>query len=141
GASLVVERMFSQEVSCAVIAHRGASALEAENTLPAFEAAIAAGADAVEFDVRTRADGVVIVMHDDDDARTTGGKGLVHELRREEIKRLRIRTSAGDETEVPTLEEVLSCVSGRAGVDIEIKNIPGEPGFDPNADPLVDGTI
>jgi glycerophosphoryl diester phosphodiesterase len=137
----VVERVFSQEARCAVIAHRGASAVEAENTLPAFEAAIGAGADAVEFDVRTSADGVVIVMHDDDVARTTDGAGLVHELRLEEIKRLRIRTSVGGETDVPTLEEVLACVSGRAGVDIEIKSLPGEPGFDPNADPLVDATI
>jgi glycerophosphoryl diester phosphodiesterase len=132
--------MFSQEVDCAVIAHRGASAAEAENTLPAFEAAIAAGADAVEFDVRTTADGVVVVMHDADVARTTDGNGLVHDLRLEEIKRLRIRTAAG-ETEVPTLEEVLACVSGRAGVDIEIKNIPGEPDFDPEGESVVDATV
>jgi glycerophosphoryl diester phosphodiesterase len=140
-ASLVVERMFSQEASCSVIAHRGASALEAENTLPAFEAAIDAGADAVELDVRTTADGIVVVMHDADVSRTTDGKGLVHDLRLEELKRLRIRTAAGDETEVPTLEEVLACVTGRAGVDIELKNIPGEPDFDPNAESLVEATV
>jgi glycerophosphoryl diester phosphodiesterase len=141
GASVVAERRFSQEVKCAVIGHRGASAIEAENTLPAFEAAIAAGADAVEFDVRTTADGIVVVMHDADVARTTDGKGLVHDLRLEELKRLRIRTAAGDETEVPTLEEVLACVTGRAGVDIELKNIPGEPDFDPNAESLAEATI
>src|SRR5438132_12637759 len=105
--SLMAERMFSQEGSCAVIAHRGASAIEAENTLPAFEAAIAAGADAVELDVRTTADGVVVVMHDADVSRMTDGIGLVHDLRLEELKRLRVRTAAGGETAVPTLEEVL----------------------------------
>ena len=47
-----------------VIAHRGASAELPENTLPAFERAIEIGADFVEFDVRARPDGELVVAHD-----------------------------------------------------------------------------
>ena len=54
-----------------VIAHRGASADERENTLPAFERAIELGADFVEFDVQASADGALVVFHDLDLDRLT----------------------------------------------------------------------
>jgi glycerophosphoryl diester phosphodiesterase len=73
-----------------VVAHRGASVEQPENTIEAFEAAIDAGADAVEFDVRMTADGVAVVMHDPDVSRTTNGVGLVEELTRSDVRRLRI---------------------------------------------------
>jgi glycerophosphoryl diester phosphodiesterase len=123
-----------------LIAHRGASAVEAENTLAAFEAAIVAGADAVEFDVRVTADGAAVVMHDPDVGRTTGGRGLVRDLTLEEVKRLRIRTVEGA-VEVPTLAEALRCCSGRVGVDVEIKNLPGEPDFEPDRQTAVEATL
>ena len=47
-----------------VIAHRGASSEEKENTLPAFERAIELGADYVEFDVQASSDGGLVVFHD-----------------------------------------------------------------------------
>ena len=60
-----------------VVGHRGASLEQPENTIEALEAAIDAGADAVEFDVRMTADGHAVVMHDPDVSRTTDGTGLV----------------------------------------------------------------
>lgn len=48
-----------------IIGHRGASAVAPENTIAAFEAAIAAGADGIEFDVRLTRDGVPVVIHDE----------------------------------------------------------------------------
>lgn len=123
-----------------LIAHRGASAVEAENTLAAFEAAISAGADAVEFDVRMTADGAAVVMHDPDVGRTTGARGLVRDLTLGEVKQLRIRTTGGT-AEVPTLVEALRCCSGRAGVDVEIKNLPGEPDFEPDRQDAVEATL
>lgn len=56
-----------------VIAHRGYSAVAPENTLPAFELAIEAGADLVELDYYHSSDGVPIVFHDRDLDRTTDG--------------------------------------------------------------------
>jgi glycerophosphoryl diester phosphodiesterase len=124
-----------------VVAHRGASAHEAENTIPAFELAIAAGADVVELDVRMSADGVAVVMHDPDVSRTTDGSGLVRDLALADIKQLRIGTADGGRTEVPTLEEALICLSGRAAVDVEIKNIPGEPDFESDEERAVEATL
>ena len=114
-----------------VVAHRGASAQHPENTIEAFEAAIAAGADAVEFDVRMTADGHAVVMHDPDVSRTTDGTGLVYDMTLEEVRTLG----------VPTLEETLRCLSGRAAADIEIKNLPGEPGFQADRELAVESTL
>ena len=46
------------------VAHRGAPYVARENTLASFRAAVAAGADAVELDVRLTRDGVPVVLHD-----------------------------------------------------------------------------
>jgi glycerophosphoryl diester phosphodiesterase len=56
-----------------------------ENTLPAFEGAITAGADVVELDVRLTADGVPVVLHDPDVSVTTNGSGLIHQLSLAEV--------------------------------------------------------
>jgi glycerophosphoryl diester phosphodiesterase len=114
-----------------VVAHRGASVEQPENTIEAFEAALDAGADAVEFDVRMTADGHAVVMHDPDVSRTTDGNGLVSRMALKEIRRLG----------VPTLEEALRCLAGRAAADIEIKNLPGEPGFTPDREEAVEATL
>jgi glycerophosphoryl diester phosphodiesterase len=114
-----------------VVAHRGASVEQPENTIEAFEAALDASADAVEFDVRMTADGHAVVMHDPDVSRTTDGNGLVSRMALEEIRRLG----------VPTLEEALRCLAGRAAADIEIKNLPGEPGFTPDREEAVEATL
>ena len=113
-----------------VVAHRGASATYPENTLEAFEGAVSAGADIVEPDVRLTADGTPVVMHDVDVAATTNGHGFVHTLSLAEVKRLDASAGKGPRAEVPTLDEALSTLSGRAGINIEIKNLPGEPSFD-----------
>ena len=124
-----------------MVAHRGASAVVAENTLLAFETAIAAGADVVEFDVRITRDGVAVVMHDPDVARTTDGHGLVRDLTLAQVKALRILSRDAGAAEVPTLEETLRCCSGRVAVDVEIKNIPGEPDFDAEGEVAVEATL
>jgi len=67
------------------VAHRGYSAVAPENTLPAFAAAVFAGATHVEFDVRTTADGVPVVIHDRTLDRTTTGAGQVWDLPASEV--------------------------------------------------------
>jgi glycerophosphoryl diester phosphodiesterase len=95
-----------------VIAHRGASADEKENTLPAFERAIAAESDFVEFDVQVSADGELVVFHDLDLDRLTPLRGP---LRRRPLGELR-------EVGIPTLEEVMELTRGRVGVMAELKS-------------------
>ncbi|MEM2482910.1 MAG: glycerophosphodiester phosphodiesterase family protein, partial [Candidatus Nezhaarchaeales archaeon] len=58
-----------------VIAHRGASAYEPENTLRSIKRALNLGADMVEIDVRTTKDGHIVVIHDATVDRTTNGRG------------------------------------------------------------------
>jgi len=113
-----------------IVAHRGASLAHPENTIESFEGAIAAGADVVELDVRMTADGVAVVLHDADVSATTDGSGFVHELTLAEVKRLDASSGRGPRTEIPTLREALQVFSGRIGVNVEIKNLPGEPAFD-----------
>jgi glycerophosphoryl diester phosphodiesterase len=142
----MVERRFSEDLPTPlVVAHRGASRREPENTLPAFDAAVAVGADAVEFDVRMTADGHAVVLHDPDLDRTTDGTGPVHEVTLADLKRLRVRAAGGSgdgkPVEVPTLAETLELLSGRVAIDVEIKNLPGEPGFDPDEEVAVDATL
>ena len=95
-----------------VIAHRGASWDEPENTLPAFERAIAVGADYVEFDVQAASDGGLVVFHDLHLDRLTPATGP---LRARPLAELR-------ELGIPTLEEVLELTAGRIGVMAELKS-------------------
>ena len=70
-----------------IIAHRGASAVAPENTMAAFEAAIEAGADGVEFDVRLTRDGVPVVIHDETLYRTAGVRGRVADMSLDELSK------------------------------------------------------
>ncbi|MBE7557683.1 hypothetical protein HS125_01515 [bacterium] len=76
-------------LKCLRIGHRGAASLAPENTLAAVRAAAAAGVDGIEFDVRRTADGLPIVIHDDNLKRTTnGGDRLVSSASLEELRAL-----------------------------------------------------
>jgi glycerophosphoryl diester phosphodiesterase len=132
----VTRRPFADDAFPIVVAHRGASSTHPENTLPAFEAAIELGAPAIELDVRLTADGHAVVMHDPDVSRTTGGRGLVHELTVDQLRRLDAGAPERP-ARVPLLAEVLDLASGRAAVAIEIKNLPGDPAFVPDEEPSV----
>jgi glycerophosphoryl diester phosphodiesterase len=71
-----------------VIAHRGASHDFAEHTLPAYVAAIDAGADGLEADVRLTRDGHLVCVHDRTVSRTTDGDGVVGAYRLDELREL-----------------------------------------------------
>jgi glycerophosphoryl diester phosphodiesterase len=67
-------------LSAKVIAHRGASAYVAEHTFPAYDLAIADGADMLELDVRATADGQVVVLHDRTLLRTAADPRLIDRM-------------------------------------------------------------
>ena len=98
------------------IAHRGASGLAPENTLRAFSLALRTGAPWIELDVHAVEDQLVVI-HDDDLARTTNGSGRLADRSFAYVRSL----DAGDGEHVPTLEEVLALVDRRAGLNIELK--------------------
>ncbi len=108
-----------------VWAHRGASGHAPENTVPAFELAIAQGADGVEFDVQLSSDGVMVVIHDEQLERTTDGTGRVVEHTFAQLQVL--DAGAGREgftgVRIPTLVEVLELVApSELRINIELKN-------------------
>lgn len=71
-----------------IVAHRGAATLAPEHTIPAYERAVAAGADALWLDVQESADAQLVVITDPQLERTTNGRGLVRERTVPELKRL-----------------------------------------------------
>ena len=102
-----------------IIAHRGASRAQRENTLAAFERAVELGADGIELDVRRTLDGVAVVHHDPDLIDEHGKQMVICEV-----------AAADLPLHVPTLVEALDACAG-AIVNVEIKNLPHEVDFDP----------
>jgi len=110
----------------AVIAHRGEHRAHPENTLPAFQAAIDAGADFFELDVRTTSDGRLVLMHDARVDRTTNGTGAVREMTFDQIRGLDAGAKFSPRfagTKVPSFEEALALAHGKIGVYVDSKDI------------------
>ena len=103
----------------AVVGHRGLRrAGLRENTPPAFAAAAADGADWIELDVRRSADGALVLYHD---GWTPDGVAVFD------------RTTAElAEQGLWTLSDVLADFPPDVGLDVEVKNLPGEPDYDPD---------
>jgi glycerophosphoryl diester phosphodiesterase len=107
-----------------IIAHRGASAQEPENTMRAFERAIDLGADMIEFDVHECGSGEIVVIHDATLDGTTNGHGEVCKTPLSGLQSL----DAGHGEAIPTLEQVLAAFRGRIKLNIELKGKhTGEP--------------
>lgn len=105
-------------------AHRGAMATHPENTLPAFQAAIEAGAHMIEFDVQLTEDSELVVIHDLSVDRTTDGSGRVAGLTLAEIRQLDAGSWKSSEFKgerVPTLDEVLEIMPLNIWLNIHIK--------------------
>lgn len=102
-----------------ILAHRGANRVAPENTIEAFQAARALGADGVELDVHRSADGILVVHHDAE----VPGLGVLAERSFEEIRAAQPALS--------TLEEALDACA-EILVNIEVKNLPGDPDHDPD---------
>lgn len=99
-----------------VLAHRGGAGVHPENSLAAFADALRLGADGVELDVRRSADGAAVVHHD---AVLADGRPLAEVV------------AADLPGHVATLEAALATCAG-AMVDVEIKNSPADPGYEPD---------
>lgn len=107
-----------------VVGHRGWPLKYPENTLASFRGALALGVDAIELDVRLTKDGRLAVLHDADTERATGVKGLVGAMTLDEVKRLDAGRRFGAEfalERIPTLDEVMELVAGKAALFIEVK--------------------
>ena len=107
-----------------VISHRGEHLHHPENTMAAFQAAIDAGADFFELDVRTTSDKKFVIMHDGTLDRTTNGTGEVYKHTFDEIRALDAGAKfspAFAGTKVPTLDEALDLAHGKINVYVDTK--------------------
>lgn len=123
-----------------IIAHKGASGVAPENTIPAIVKAIEMGVDMIEIDVQQTKDEQIIVFHDETLDRTTDGNGFVHDYTLEELKRLDAGfwfAPAFKGTTIPTLKEVLDTIDGQCKVLIEIKHTD-HPHYEDFAEKLVE---
>jgi glycerophosphoryl diester phosphodiesterase len=105
-----------------IFAHRGLHLRERENTVAAFAEAVAVGADGIELDVRRCADGALVVHHNP----TVGDGRAICEVKCRELP-----------DHVPTLAVALAAC-GDLTVNVEIKNDPSEPDFDPSGSLVID---
>jgi glycerophosphoryl diester phosphodiesterase len=106
------------------IAHRGEHLHHPENTIPAFQAAIDAGADYFEADIRTTSDGKLVIMHDETADRTTNGSGPISNMTFDQVRALDAGQKFSKEftgTRVPTFDEILDLAHGKIGVYVDTK--------------------
>jgi glycerophosphoryl diester phosphodiesterase len=100
-----------------VIAHQGGDGIRPGDTMPAFENAVAIGADVLEMDAHITKDSQIVLMHDEKVDRTTDGSGLIEDLTLDQLKQLDAAYKwtnddghtfpyRGQGIQVPTLEEL-----------------------------------
>ena len=105
-------------------AHRGFNAVAPENSLPAYGAAVALGAQEIEFDVWSTKDGVLVSCHDQELERVSTGVGKINEYTYEELLNFDFGVKFSEKFEglkIPTFEEILQKFAGRTIMNIHVK--------------------
>ena len=112
------------------VAHRGASAVAPENTIPAFREALRSGVTQLDTDVRFTSSGVPVLLHDKRVDRTTDGTGRVAQMGLEQVRALDAGSWFSDEytgVRVPTFYQALKFAGSRgARLQVELKVRPTE---------------
>ena len=118
-----------------ICAHRGFSTVAPENSLPAFGAAVAMGAQEIEFDLWPTADGEIVSCHDATLERVSDGEGFIWEHTLAELKALDFGAGFGEKfrgLRIPTFAEILQRLGGRTVMNIHVKPLP-DRSYDPAA--------
>ena len=111
-----------------IIAHRGDWRSLPENSPAAILSAFDLGADMVEIDVQSIADGTLIVIHDDQLDRTTNASGQVEDLTAADLSDIRLKAGDGGDANpetdlaLPRLAEVLEAVRGKGLLNLDTKH-------------------
>ena len=109
-----------------ISAHRGSPAEGfPENSLAAFQRAYDLGAGIIECDVRSTADGFLVLMHDKSLDRTTDGRGLLHEKTLAELQSLHLLDTEGELTaeRIPLLGDVLKWAKDKVVLTLDLKHV------------------
>ena len=107
-----------------IAAHRGASGLAPENTIPAFELAVNEGANMIETDIHFTTDGHIVAFHDFDHLKKSNNIDFAETNTLEEIRQIDVGSwfnpkFAGEK--VPTLQEILEFAKNKTYLNFEIK--------------------
>lgn len=124
-----IRKRFSDPATVLVAAHRSVHNHYPENSLPAFQAALDAGVDIIETDVKVTKDGIPVLMHDRTINRTTNGKGDPETYTYAELNQCFLKDAQGQLTayKIPTLEELLRLTKGKILIDLDMKTDKLEP--------------
>ncbi len=115
-----------------VCAHRGFNTIAPENSLPAFGAAVAMGAEEIEFDLWFTKDGEVVSIHDSTLDRVSDGTGKVWEYTLEELRKLDFGAKCGNAFQgmrIPTFEEILKKFACHCVMNIHLKTAGEQPEY------------
>lgn len=107
-----------------VCAHRGFSTIAPENSMPAFGAAVAMGADEIEFDLWPTIDGVIVSCHDKTLDRVSDGNGTIYEHTYEELKKLDFGSKFSERFRgmgVVSFEDILKKFSCHVIMNVHVK--------------------
>jgi len=105
-------------------AHRGYNTVAPENTMPAFGAAVAMGAEEIEFDLWATTDGEIVTAHDSKLERVSNGEGRIWDHSLAELKALDFGSHFSEkykDLRIPTFEEILKKFAGRVIMNIHVK--------------------
>ncbi|MBR6790299.1 MAG: hypothetical protein IKM31_05455 [Oscillospiraceae bacterium] len=109
-----------------VCAHRGFSTIAPENSMPAFGAAVALGAEEIEFDLWSSKDGVIVSIHDSNLERVSDGSGYVWEHTYEELLKFDFGAKHGPEFEglkIPSFEDILKKFACHVVMNVHVKAV------------------
>ena len=119
-----------------VCAHRGFNTIAPENSMPAFGAAVAMGAQEIEFDLWPTSDGEIISLHDASLDRVSTGTGKVYEHTYEELLAFDFGVKRGEAfrgMRILRFEEILRKFACQTIMNIHIKTIDNTCDYDPKA--------
>ncbi|MBE7043430.1 MAG: hypothetical protein E7399_08115 [Ruminococcaceae bacterium] len=134
GGSAIVKREIQTSYP-RVCAHRGFSTIAPENSMPAFGAAVAMGAEEIEFDLWYTKDGEIVSIHDATLDRISNGTGFVFEHTYEELKELDFGSKYGEQFQgikLITFEEILKKFACHVIMNIHIKTRGDDAPYDEN---------
>ena len=107
-----------------VCAHRGFSVVAPENSMPAFGAAVAMGAEEIEFDLWPTADGEIVSIHDRRLDRVSDGTGRVTDLTYEEVAQYDFGVKFGEKFKglpIVKFEDILRKFAGQVILNVHVK--------------------
>lgn len=115
-----------------VCAHRGFNTVLPENSLPAYGAAVAMGAEEIEFDLWFTKDGEVVSIHDSKLDRVSDGSGRVGDFTLEELRSYDFGFKRGEEftgMQIPTFEDILKKFACHCVMNIHLKTGGEDPSY------------